>query len=103
MRYREDKPEYLLRAREAVAAWREKHPQGTYEQLVADLGPDFPDGYAPVLRSVLFVIESRGAKILTGVTVIGGGRGPGAGGVRRARPPLAGVARPTPPRCPAAA
>jgi hypothetical protein len=74
MRYREDKPEYLLRAREAVAAWREKHPQGTYEQLVADLGPDFPDGYASVLRSVLFVIESRGAKILTGVTVIGGAR-----------------------------
>jgi hypothetical protein len=72
MRFREDKPEYLARAREAVAAWREQHPQGTYAQLVADLGPAFPDGYGPVLRSVLFVIERRDAKLLTGVTTIGG-------------------------------
>jgi hypothetical protein len=73
VRFREDKPEYLVRAREVVSAWREQHPQGTYDQLVADLGPDFPDGYGPVLRSVLFVIERRDAKLLTGVTTIGGG------------------------------
>jgi hypothetical protein len=72
VRFREDKPEYLVRARKAVAAWREQHPQGSYDQLVADLGPDFPDGYAPVLRSVLFVIERRDAKLVTGVTTIGG-------------------------------
>src|SRR5260370_30688597 len=101
MRYREDKPEYLLRAREAVAAWREKHPQGTYEQLVADLGPDFPDGYAPVLRSVLFVIESRGAKILTGVTVIGGARGSGPGALAPPSPSMAAFPGPHPPRRPA--
>jgi len=40
MRFREDKPEDLDRARAAVAAWRAQHPQGTDAQLVADLGPD---------------------------------------------------------------
>ena len=68
MRFREGKPEYLVRARQAVAARREKHPEGTYQQLVADLGPDFPDGYDPVLRSVLFALELRAAKITTGVS-----------------------------------
>jgi len=74
VRYRDDKPETLERARTAVAAWREQHPDGTYEQLVADLGPDFPDGYGTVLRSVLFVLERRNAKLLAGVTIIGGAR-----------------------------
>ena len=74
MRYRDDKPETLERARTAVAAWREQHPDGTYEQLVYDLGPDFPDGYGPVLRSVLFSIELHQAKIATGVSIIGDAR-----------------------------
>jgi hypothetical protein len=47
VRFREDKPEYLAQAREAVAACREQHPQGTYDQLVADLGPAFPTATAP--------------------------------------------------------
>jgi hypothetical protein len=72
VRYRDDKPEYLVRARAVVAAWRGQHQQGTYEQMVADLGPDFPEGYAPVLRSVLFVIERHEAKIVTGVTITAG-------------------------------
>jgi hypothetical protein len=74
VRFREDKPEYLARAREAVAAWREAHSQGTYDQLVADLGPDFPDGYGPVLRSMLFALERKDAHSLTGMTIIGGGQ-----------------------------
>jgi len=57
-----------------VAAWREAHSQGTYDQLVADLGPDFPDGYGPVLRSVLFALERKDAHSLTGMTIIGGGQ-----------------------------
>ncbi|MGH3419087.1 MAG: hypothetical protein ACRDOD_05745 [Streptosporangiaceae bacterium] len=73
MRSRDDKPEILTRARQAVAAWRRRNPGGTYEQLVADLGLDFPKGYGPVLRSVLFVIERHDAKLLIGVPVIGGG------------------------------
>lgn len=66
VRFRDDKPEVLARARAAVAAWRERHPEGTYEQLVADLGPDFPTGYGTVLRSVLFMIEKQQARQVTG-------------------------------------
>jgi hypothetical protein len=73
VRYRDDKPGTRDRARKAVAAWREQHPDGTYEELVADLGPDFPDGYGPILRSMLFVIERHDAKILTGVSIVTGG------------------------------
>src|SRR6266851_4186399 len=36
VRYREDKPEDLARARAEVAAWRARNPQGTAEQLLAD-------------------------------------------------------------------
>ena len=46
---------------------------GTYDQLVEDLGPDFPGGYAPVLRSVLFVLERHEAKLVTAMTIIAGG------------------------------
>jgi hypothetical protein len=70
VRFREDKPEDLVRARAAVAAWREQHPQGTYDQLVADLGPGFHKDYGPVLRSVLFALESRNAKVTAGVSII---------------------------------
>ena len=69
MRFREDKPGDLDRARAAVAAWREQHPQGTDEQLVADLGGQFHPDYAVVLRAVLFAVDSHGAKITTGVSI----------------------------------
>lgn len=68
MRYREDKPEDLDKARAAVAAWREQHPQGTAEDLVADLGGQFHPDYGPVLRAVLFAFDSHAAKITTGVS-----------------------------------
>jgi hypothetical protein len=67
VRYREDKPEDLARARSAVAAWREQHPQGTAEQLVADLGGQFRPDYAVVLRSVLFTTDRHAARAVTGV------------------------------------
>jgi hypothetical protein len=70
VRFREDKPEDLARARAAVAAWREQHPQGTYDQLTADLGAGFHSDYGPVLRSVLFALESRDAKVTAGMPVI---------------------------------
>lgn len=70
MRFREDKAEDLHRARAAMAAWRERHPQGTPDQLVADLGGEFHKDYGPVLRSVLFALELRATKMLTGVTII---------------------------------
>ncbi len=70
VRYREDKPEDLDRARAAVAAWREQHPQGTADELVTDLGGDFHRDYAVVLRGVLFAVDSHAAKIAAGVSVI---------------------------------
>lgn len=70
MRYREDKPEDLERARSAVAACREHHPQGMAGQLVADLGGQFHQDYGPVLRAVLFALDSHAAKVTTGVSVV---------------------------------
>jgi hypothetical protein len=61
MRYREDKPEDLDRARAAVAAWREQHPQGTDEQLVADLGSQFHPDYGVVLHALLFAADRHQA------------------------------------------
>ena len=69
MRFREDKPEDLDRAHAAVAAWREQHPEGTAEQLTADLGGQFHKDYGVVLRAVLFAVDSHGAKVTTGVSV----------------------------------
>ena len=71
MRYRENKPEDLKRARAAVAAWRGQHPQGTAEQLVHDLGGQFHCDYGVVLRAVLFAVDSHAAKITTGLSIVG--------------------------------
>jgi hypothetical protein len=71
MRYRENKPEDLKRARAAVAAWRGQYPQGTAEQLVHDLGGQFHRDYGVVLRAVLFAVDLHGAKITTGLSIVG--------------------------------
>jgi hypothetical protein len=71
MRYRENKPEDLKRARAAVAAWRGQHPQGTAEQLVRDLGGKFHRDYGVVLRAALFAVDSHAAKITTGLSAVG--------------------------------
>jgi hypothetical protein len=71
MRYRENKPENLMRARTAIAAWRVQHPQGTAEQLVWDLGGQFHRDYHVVLRAVLFAVDSHAAKITTGLSAAG--------------------------------
>ncbi len=65
MRFREDKPEDLARARAAVAEWRDRHPQGTADQLLADLGGQFHPDYGPVLRSVLVVTDRHRAREVT--------------------------------------
>ena len=68
MRYREDRPEDLARARAAVAEWRTANPEGTAEQLVADLGAGIHPDWAPVLRAMLFVVDRRAARAVTGIT-----------------------------------
>jgi hypothetical protein len=60
VRFREDKPGDLDRARTAVREWRERHPQGTAGQLVCDLAGEFHPDYAVVLRGVLFAVDSGG-------------------------------------------
>lgn len=68
MRFRENKPEDLDRARAEVAAWRERNPQGTADQLVAELGGRFHKDYGPLLRAVLFTIDRHAARGVTGIT-----------------------------------
>ena len=59
MRFREDNPEDLDRARTAVAQWREQNPAGTENQLLAALSPQFHPDYTPVLRAVLFTHDRQ--------------------------------------------
>ncbi len=47
VRFREEHPEDLARARSAVAAWREEHPAGTADQLTAALGGQFHPHHGP--------------------------------------------------------
>jgi hypothetical protein len=68
VRFREDTPEDLARARTAVAAWRDQNPAGTAGQLVADLGARFHRDYGPVLRAVLFTVDRHRAREITGPT-----------------------------------
>jgi hypothetical protein len=68
VRFREDSPRELARARAAVAAWREQNPAGTAGQLVAALGGQFHPDYGPVLRAVLFTVDRHLAREVTGIT-----------------------------------
>ena len=68
MRFRENRPADLARARSAVTAWRERHPQASAAQLVADLGGQFHPDYGVVLRAVLFAVDRHQAREITGVT-----------------------------------
>ena len=68
MRFREDSPEDLDRARAAVAAWRDQNPDSTADQLVAALGDGFHRDYGPVLRALLFAADRHRARAITGIT-----------------------------------
>ncbi len=57
MRFREDKPADLERARAAVAELREQNPAGTEDQLIEALGSGFHPEYGPVLRAALFAVD----------------------------------------------
>ena len=66
MRFREDRPADLDRARAAVAAWRDQHPAGTGEELIAAIGWRFHGEYGVVLRAVLFAVDRHRAREITG-------------------------------------
>jgi hypothetical protein len=72
VRYRDDKPADLERARAAVREWRAGHPEGTAAQLVDEVGVQFHTDWAPVLRAILFVVDRHAARVVTGIT--GGSR-----------------------------
>jgi hypothetical protein len=57
MRFRDDRPGELDRARAAVCEWRDANPEGNREQMLAALGPRFHPDYAMVLRGVLFAVD----------------------------------------------
>ncbi len=68
MRYREDNPVDLDRARSAVAAWRDRNPAGTEQDLIAAVGGQFHRDYGVVLRAVLFAFDRHRAREVTGIT-----------------------------------
>lgn len=74
MRFRDDDPEDLDRARRLVREWRAGHPTGTAVEMVAALASEFRPGYEPVLRGVLAALELHGAKIVTSISITGGPR-----------------------------
>jgi len=80
VRFREDKPGDLGRARAEAAAWREQNPQGAGGDLLAAIGHRFRPDYAVVLRGVLFAVDRNRARQVTGI--IAGPR-PGTGGGAR--------------------
>ena len=66
MRFREDRPADLDRARAAVVAWRDRNPAGTGEDLIAAIGWQFRQEYSVVLRAVLFAVDRHRARKITG-------------------------------------
>ena len=68
MRYREDTAGELARARAAVAAWRDRNPAGTGEELLAAIGHQFQYNYGVVLRAVLFAVERHRTRQVTGIS-----------------------------------
>ena len=63
MRYSEDTAGELARARAAVAAWRDRNPAGTGEDLVAAIGHQFHRDYG----AVLFAVDRHRARQVTGI------------------------------------
>jgi hypothetical protein len=66
VRFRDDNPADLTRARTAVAAWRYRNPAGTAEDLISAIGHQFHRDYGIVLRAVLFAVDRHQARGITG-------------------------------------
>jgi hypothetical protein len=66
VRFRDEKPADLIQARAEVAAWRDRNPAGTGEDLVAAIGHRFHPDYGVVLRGVLFAVDRHRARQVTG-------------------------------------
>jgi hypothetical protein len=67
VRFRDDNPADLARARSAVTAWRDQNPAETGAELVAAVGRQFHPDYGVVLRAVLFAVDRHRAREVTGI------------------------------------
>jgi len=67
VRFRDDNPADLTRARTAVTAWRDQNPAGTGDELVTAVGRQFHPDYGVVLRAVLFAVDRHQAREVTGI------------------------------------
>jgi hypothetical protein len=56
------------RARQEVTEWRDQHPGGSYDEMVAALLDDFPNDYSPALRGMLYAVDRHQAHQITGVS-----------------------------------
>ena len=66
MRFRDNNPADLARARTAVTAWPDQNRAGTSDELVAAVGHQFHPDYG-VLRAVLFAVDRHRAHEVTGI------------------------------------
>jgi hypothetical protein len=67
VRFRDDNPADLARARSAVTAWRDQNPAGMGDELVATVGRRFHPDYGVVLHAVLFAVDRHRAREVTGI------------------------------------
>ena len=67
MRFRDNNPADLARARTAVTACRDQNRAGTIDELVAAVGRQFHPDYGVVLRAVLFAVDRHRAREVTGI------------------------------------
>ena len=67
MRFREDNPADLARARTAVTAWRNQNPAGTSDELAAAVDRQFHPAYGAVLGAMLFAVDGHRAREVTGI------------------------------------
>ena len=67
VRFRDDCPTDLARARATVTAWRNQNPAGTGDELVSAVGRQFHWDYGVVLRAVLFSVDRHRAREVTGI------------------------------------
>ncbi|HEX5295411.1 MAG TPA: hypothetical protein VFW50_00255 [Streptosporangiaceae bacterium] len=68
-KWRDENPEELDKLRAAVRAWREAHPDGSEDEMVAALAGQFRADWEPVLRANWM---RTAPEIAAGITIITG-------------------------------
>lgn len=71
MRFRDDKPAELARARATVAGWRDQNPAGNAEESIEAVGHRFHRDYDVVLRAMLFAVDRHRARQFSGPAFLG--------------------------------